>query len=266
MSAPPICEVKAVIFDIGGVVTRSPFIAIAAYEKRLGLPPNYLNCLIVERGSEGAWQRFERGEVGLFDFYDAFSKDLSDTSNGNRWYKMYAQRKGIEYPRLPEKLSVNGRELFAAIMRDAQTFDTHVMTAIRRLRAAGRHKIIALTNNFGGIDQVSIPQDELRYLGWENGVIPSTLCDLFDDFCDSSMLGMRKPEPGIYLLCCERNGIAPQEAVLLDDLGINLKTARDLGMQTIHVRIGRTLDAVCELEAKVGIDLHTPYGTTKAAM
>ncbi|KAG5645914.1 hypothetical protein DXG03_005061 [Asterophora parasitica] len=85
-------HIQAVIFDvrllelIGGVVLRSPFIAIATYERELGIPENYLNCSIVERGSQGAWQKFERGEIPLLEFYEAFGRELSDTVNGNVWY------------------------------------------------------------------------------------------------------------------------------------------------------------------------------------
>ena len=39
----------------------------------------------VERGPDGAWQKFERGELPLLDFYVQFSQDLSDTLNGNKW-------------------------------------------------------------------------------------------------------------------------------------------------------------------------------------
>ncbi|KAG6817099.1 hypothetical protein H0H87_012867, partial [Tephrocybe sp. NHM501043] len=70
---------------IGGVVLRSPFIAIATYERELGIPENYLNCSIVERGSQGAWQKFERGEMPLLEFYEAFGRELSDTTRGNIW-------------------------------------------------------------------------------------------------------------------------------------------------------------------------------------
>jgi hypothetical protein len=47
------------------------------------------------RGSQGAWQRFERGELALFPFYKAFGHDLSDTHNGNIWYQEYCKRSGI---------------------------------------------------------------------------------------------------------------------------------------------------------------------------
>lgn len=243
---------KAVIFDIGGVVMRSPFIAIAAYEREQGLPENYINCSIVERGSQGSWQKFERGEIELLPFYEAFGRDLSDTVNGNKWYKAYCERKGLECPRLPEALDVNGRELFGAMMREAGKYDPHIREAIVRIRAVRKHKVIALTNNFS---RINVPQSELEFLGWSDGATPSHLRELFDDFCDSSALGTRKPEAEFYLLACARNQIKPSEAIFLDDIGINLKAAKKLGMNTIHVPIGGTFSTVKELEAKIGIDL-----------
>lgn len=103
--------------------------------------------------------------------------------------------------------------------------------------AAGKHKLIALTNNFSKVD---IPPKEWEFLGWGDGATPNHLRELFDDFCDSSDLGMRfveltisrlwrkslikikirKPERGFYLLACERNGIKPSEAIFLDDIGM----------------------------------------------
>lgn len=81
----------------------------------------------VERGSNGAWQKFERGELPLFPFYEEFSRDLSDTANGNVWYAAYCKRRGIgvsvsshsdssihyesDCPELPERLNVDGREV-----------------------------------------------------------------------------------------------------------------------------------------------------------
>jgi putative hydrolase of the HAD superfamily len=58
---------------------------------------------------------------------------------------------------------------------------------------------------------------------------------LFDLVVESSQEGIRKPNPQIYQLTCERLGVSPEAAVFLDDLGINLKPARALGMRTIKV-------------------------------
>ncbi|EGN96072.1 hypothetical protein SERLA73DRAFT_185594 [Serpula lacrymans var. lacrymans S7.3] len=271
-------HLKAVIFDIGGVVIRSPFIPVAEYEKELGVPPNYLNCSIGARGKQGAWQRFERGEIPLFAFYQAFGSDLSDVKNNNVWYMEYCKRRGIECPKLPESLDVNGRELFGRMMRGGMLFDDHMLKAIRRLRDIGKWRIIALTNNFtqynGPSDSplssrdanaesvavinqaaASVPLSELEFLGWQEGPTPPRLRALFDDFCDSSTLGMRKPEPDFFLLACKRNEIQPEQAVFLDDIGMNLKAASKLGMETIHVPLGGTLNALKTLEGKLGVDL-----------
>jgi putative hydrolase of the HAD superfamily len=59
--------------------------------------------------------------------------------------------------------------------------------------------------------------------------------DLFDLVVESSVEGIRKPDPRIYRLACDRLGVDPARTVFLDDLGINLKPARALGMQTIKV-------------------------------
>lgn len=263
MSSP---HLKAIVFDIGGVVLRSPFIAIDEFESEKDLPKDYLNVSITSRGPGGAWQKFERGELSLFSFYEEFGRDLSDTDNSNKWYTAYCARKKIECPTLPVMLDIDGRELFGRMMRQT-AYDCHILRAIHRIRASGRWLIIALTNNYSkhitdssstpltaGQPPMGVPDSELQFLGWDDKA-KFHLRALFDDFCDSSELGMRKPDPEFYLLACHRNGIRPGEAVFLDDIGMNLKAARVLGMETIHVPIGGTLNAVKQLEAKLGIHL-----------
>ncbi len=76
---------------------------------------------------------------------------------------------------------------------------------------------------------------------------------LFDTVVESSVVGVRKPDPAFYEIACERLGIEPSEAVFLDDLGINLKPARAMGMTTI--KVGDPAVALAELEAAVGFPL-----------
>ncbi|KAH8117309.1 HAD-like protein [Phellopilus nigrolimitatus] len=264
-------HLKAVIFDIGGVVVRSPLLAIAAFERDKGLPRNYINCSISRRGPNGAWQRFERGEIALFPFYDAFGRELSDTMNGNLWYAEYCE----QCPKLPKKFEIDGRDLFGRMMRESTAYDEKMVEAIRRIRAAKRWRVIALTNNYSKSEEIiagpgsaSAPsrelyphftlEKELAFLGWTKGATPPEMRALFDDFCDSSELGMRKPDPEFYLLACKRNDVQPEHCVFLDDLGMNLKVAQRLGMETIHVPIGGSSAAIYELEKKLGIDLTGP--------
>ena len=58
---------------------------------------------------------------------------------------------------------------------------------------------------------------------------------LFDVVIESSVIGVRKPDPKIYQLACEAMEIDPNEALFIDDLGINLKPAKAMGMRTIKV-------------------------------
>ncbi|KAF8509547.1 epoxide hydrolase [Gautieria morchelliformis] len=256
--------VKAVIFDIGGVVVRSPMLAIAKYEREHGIPPNYINCIIANQGADGAFQKFERGEISLFPFYEDFSRELSSV-NGKVWYTEYCERRRIKCPPLPNIVKVDGRELFGRMMRESGIYDDSVVEAIRRIRASGKYRIIALTNNFAKSEDTILAgaplnadfsvQKELEFLGWQEGPTPFKLRALFDDFCDSSTLGLRKPDPAFYLLACKRNNIRPDEAVFLDDIGYNLKAAQKLGMQTIRVSIDGSLPALERLGHILKLDL-----------
>lgn len=81
----------------------------------------------------------------------------------------------------------------------------------------------------------------------------SDVVALFDVVVESSVVGLRKPDVAFYELACERLGIEPHEAVFLDDLGVNLKPARAMGMTTIKVTDPAM--ALTELEAVVGFPL-----------
>ncbi len=105
-----------------------------------------------------------------------------------------------------------------------------MLEAIGRIRRRGI-AVAALTNNWAGEEDRT---DDLR--------------DHFDAFVESSVVGLRKPDPRIYLLACENLEIEPSEAVFLDDIGRNLKIARELGMTTIKVeQPDEALDALSNL-------------------
>ena len=105
-----------------------------------------------------------------------------------------------------------------------------MLEAIGRIRRRGI-AVAALTNNWAGEEDRT---DDLR--------------DHFDAFVESSVVGLRKPDPRIYLLACENLEIEPSEAVFLDDIGRNLKIARELGMTTIKVeQPEEALDALSNL-------------------
>ncbi|MGH9029422.1 MAG: HAD-IA family hydrolase, partial [Acidimicrobiales bacterium] len=76
---------------------------------------------------------------------------------------------------------------------------------------------------------------------------------LFDVIVESSVTGIRKPDPRFYRLACDQLQVEPDQAVFLDDLGVNLKPARELGMVTIKVE--DTARALAELEQVLEIAL-----------
>jgi HAD superfamily hydrolase (TIGR01509 family) len=64
----------------------------------------------------------------------------------------------------------------------------------------------------------------------------SALSGLFDAEIFSSRVGISKPDPGIYLACCEALGVEPHEAVFVGD-GANdeLAGAQRVGMDAILI-------------------------------
>lgn len=208
-------QYKAVIFDLGGVVLDSPLHEIARYEQENSLPPGFISLVVISTGSDGAWARLERGELPLELFYDLFVQECEHA--GHR---------------------IDTRELMDRIGQSANP-RPRMLAAIRQLRAHGM-KVAALTNN---------------WVAAEGEAAGAALRPLFDLVVESSVVGVHKPDPRIYTLVCHGLGIAPSAAVFLDDIGRNLKPARDLGMATIKVDDPDT--ALRQLEALIGISLAT---------
>jgi putative hydrolase of the HAD superfamily len=76
---------------------------------------------------------------------------------------------------------------------------------------------------------------------------------LFDHVIESARIGLRKPDPRIYRMMVEALGVDPKRCIYLDDLGVNLKPARELGMTTI--KVVAAAQALAELEAATGLSL-----------
>lgn len=110
-----------------------------------------------------------------------------------------------------------------------------MIEAIRRIRAAGL-RAGAVTNNWATPGEPTKP-----------------LAEHFDVFIESCVVGVRKPDPRIYRIACDAIGHAPGEAIFLDDIGANLKSARAFGLTTI--KVDDPAPALRELEGLLGFDL-----------
>ncbi len=203
--------IEAVLFDFGGVILSSPFEAFAAYEKEIGLPANTIRKINATDPDSNAWAQFERREVSTEDFVLLFEEEALALG-----YELDAQRilgglHGSLRPSMVEALS----------------------------KCSSKFKTAMLTNNITPMGEQDLDEDVQKVV------------EIFDLLIESSIEGCRKPEEKFYEVACERLNVKPENCVFLDDLGINLKPARAMGMTTIKVIDPE--DAIKELYEILGI-------------
>ncbi len=214
--------ITAVFWDFGGVITTSPFEAFNRFEAEKGLPRDLIRTINATNPDGNAWARLERSEIGLAEFDAAFAAE--------------AAARGYE---------VRGAAVLELLDGDLRS---EMVEAVRRCK--GRYRTACLTNNIRVADDGPLSS----HAGASARVAAfREVMDLFDAVIESSKMGVRKPDPLFYERACEEVGVAPRECVFLDDLGVNLRPARAMGMTTIKVvDPGR---AIAELESLLGIGL-----------
>lgn len=208
--------IRAALFDFGGVILSSPFEAFARYEAEHGLPEGFLRGVNTTNPDANAWARLERNEVDLDEFRALFEDE--------------ARALGGE---------VDARAVIGLLRGELRPA---MVEAVRRCH--DRLKTGLLTNNV-----ITMRADAMSGSSDPH----ASVLGLFDVIVESSRAGVRKPDVAFYELACRELGIDPSEAVFLDDLGINLKPARALGMTTI--KVDDPAVALAELEQVVGFPL-----------
>jgi putative hydrolase of the HAD superfamily len=212
--------IEAVIFDFGGVLSVSPFGGLAAAEVRLGLQPGALVELLgygvdVTEPEPGQpytnkWHLLEIGAIEIGEYVE-WVRDRSED--------LFGHRVDLAGRMLNPDTSV-GLSIMWPMVHE-----------VRRLRQAG-YKTAILTNNVAAYRPMWTTQ------------IPM---DMFDLVIDSSEVGVRKPDPAIYLLTAERLGVVPTECVFLDDHPGNVTGARAVGMRAVHVQDDDVMAAITTL-------------------
>jgi len=210
---------RAVLWDFGGVILSSPFEAFNRYEAEAGLPKDFIRSLNARNPDTNAWAKMERSEVSLEGFVALFEEEA--LRNGHR---------------------VDGWRILQALSGDIRP---QMVEALRRCKAAFR--VACITNNMKSGEGPGMSRSP------EKAKAVADIMTLFEHVVESSKLGLRKPDPLIYRHACELLDVPPESCVYLDDLGINLKPARAMGMRTI--KVGDPDLAIAELEAMVGIPL-----------
>jgi putative hydrolase of the HAD superfamily len=191
--------IKAIVWDFGGVLTTGPFPAFNRFEREQGLPTDFIRRINATNPTDNAWARFESGRIDLATF--------------DREFEQETRAAGHPIP---------GRLILPLIAGDIRP---RMVDALKRCKQ--HFRVACLTNN--------MPTAPAGANGTARAGRAGSIMPLFDLVIESSKEGIRKPDPAIYRLTCERLGIEAPEAVFLDDLGVNLKPARALGMKTIKV-------------------------------
>ena len=207
---------EAVIWDFGGVLTSSPFEAFARFEAERGLPADIIRRTNAANHLENAWAKFERAEVDIETFDKLFAAES-----------------------LALGAEVRGRDVLPLLAGDLRP---EMVEALRRIKS--KFKTGCITNN--------LPANAIGSAGGRTLYIAEVMA-LFDHIIESAKIGLRKPDPKIYRMMVEALAVDPKRCIYLDDLGINLKPAREMGMTTIKVR--DAAQALAELEAAVGFPL-----------
>lgn len=225
----------------------SPFKAILEYEVKHGIPTGYINYSIRELTPNGAWHKLERGEIKCDENY--FRQFKADLERPEIWERYHREK--LNTNTIPAIPNIDAEGLYFTMMSTAQEPDPYMYPALKKLKASGHFKMAALSNTTiypeGHPLSTRRKGDDVR--------------TIFELFVSSAHVGMRKPYRDIYEYTLGQirqlwgTDIQPQDICFLDDIGENLKMARSMGIRTIRVFLGKTDNAVRELEQVTGMQL-----------
>ena len=205
--------IRAVFWDFGGVITTSPFDSFNIYEESQNLPKDLIRTINSTNSDNNAWAKLERSEIDQEEFDSLFEAESQQFGH-----------------------SVPGKQVLALLKGQIRP---EMVKALREIK----NKFIqgCLTNNIQSTEDQELETDNAAISGTHQEIM-----GLFDFVFESSKENVRKPDPKFYQLACKRGKVNPNEVIFLDDLGINLKPAKALGMKTI--KVVRAEDALQDLQ------------------
>ena len=204
-------QYSSIFWDFGGVITSSPFEAFKKFEIENDLPENFLRKVNSTNPQNNAWALLEQSKINQMEFNDLFFKESSELGFG-----------------------VYGLKVLDLLEGDLRLGMVAIIKTLKKMDFIQA----CLTNNF-------IPdndnQPDMMDLNKKTEVF-----NLFDFIFESKEIGLRKPDQAFYDYVLEKVDTSPEKIIFLDDLGINLKPAKAMGITTIKV--------ISESQAKVDLE------------
>jgi putative hydrolase of the HAD superfamily len=152
------------------------------------------------------WEDFEDRHELMLDAFETGALSLDDYLKRTVFYR-------------PRSFTIEDFKKF--MFEQSQPFpDSLAFTG--ELARSRKYLMAALNNESLEINEYRIKKFHLR--------------DCFEAFFSSCYLGVRKPNAGIYTLSLKITQREPGECILIDDRGLNLECARELGMNTIQYK------------------------------
>jgi putative hydrolase of the HAD superfamily len=195
---------ESIFFDFGGVITQSPFEAFNRYEIEKKLPQGLISSVNRRNPHQNAWAKLERAEITVEEFDLLFRQESSELG-----------------------YQVSGLEILKLVFTPVRP---KMMGLLASLKA--KYKLACLTNNFPRSTTITQLIGKKRFESWDSAL------SLFDNVIESAKIGTRKPQKEFYEYACSVNSVSPSRVVFLDDIGMNLKPAKELGITTIKVMSG----------------------------
>ena len=208
---------SSVFWDFGGVITSSPFEAFSRYEENNNLPKDFIRKVNSTNHKYNAWAKLEQSKISLLEFDILFKEESKSLGH-----------------------EVSGEQILNLLQGSVRP------EMVKTLETLKQNNILlaCLTNNFDSGEKDNSPLDDVNEER-------SKIMNNFDYIIESKELGLRKPDLDFYLKALEITKAKPKETIFLDDLGINLKPAKELGMTTIKVLNSK--QALKELSELIGI-------------
>ncbi len=187
-------NIKLILWDYGGVLTKSPLAKFTEYEKKYNLPSGTIIKINSHNKLNNAWAKLEKNLISKKEFSELFLKEARDL-------------------KIKEKLDTN--KILDCLNVELEPIMVDIFLKLKK-----KITCACLTNNIQNNNNIISSN---TFNAFKNN---------FSYVFESSKLGLRKPEEEIYKHVLSFLKLPPQNILFIDDLGINLKPAKKLGFNT----------------------------------